>query len=296
MPRIRHTASDRNRARLISTPHGTYEGIDPMTSTICGVKFSDQLAALLDHAASADGWRIEAANTSRGKTGSVVVYPANKDHSPITVNERGAKFNKPHYENIRRDLYRAGLPPLPADMAKAQGVDIPPDAVTYGEIDLSHLGVSEVIEVAGPKGRDLEDVMKDSKEHAPLISAIVAGIMRPAGYGDTEIELAARMNALLINHLALQSDVFGAMATRALEEARTLMQKDVDEALALAAENERRANIEARNVERVTQERDKARADCGDALARARTAEARVTELEAVLAPLQAFMSKAPQA
>ena len=60
MARITHTANAGSaRARLISTPKGS----NPMATTVAGVKFSDQTAALLDHAA-AHGYRIEP--TERG--------------------------------------------------------------------------------------------------------------------------------------------------------------------------------------------------------------------------------------
>lgn len=277
MVRIRHSASARPAARLISTPATTYP--DPegstMTTSISGVKFSDQLAALLDHAI-AHGFRAEPDLRGKGRNPSgVVLYAPDKDVSPITVAERGAKLNKAHFENMRRQIYAAGCPPMAAD----PGRTIP---VNTGDV-VEHVHIHSLPE--------LDSRLKDAndEDRAQLLAGLVDGLFGRAGYGEPMSMMAGAVSGALA---LVIPDVLTRLADSAATSSTAFFQKEVEEALAMAAEAERRATAAEAALAKADERTATARADCGAALERARVAEAKAAELEAAVAPLRALLGK----
>jgi hypothetical protein len=266
------------------------------TTTVSGIKFSDQTAALLDHAAS-EGWRIEPDSRGRGKPNTVIAYPADKTQQPITVSERCAKYNRAHYENLRRECYRAGLSPLPADASPAP----------TGVVDGDSLEDVQSRLPAGAKSVSLPDLIRsladgtdsdfidfidsiDSPERAPAaIGALVHGLLHRLGVSIPAADAAA-MNVTMAVNLALATrvdvDAIVGAATARLET-------EVSEALAMAQNAEEKYDRANRAAAKAAEKEAAARRDCGEALAQARAEKARADELEAALAPLRTLLGKA---
>lgn len=285
MPRLRRSASQRPRVRLLSTPGTTYpdhEGTS-VSSTICGVKFSDQTAALLDHAAHQPGWRAEAQHRrNASKPTGVVLYSPDKTISPIAVYEEKARFNPAHYDNVRRMLYRAGLPPLPGDEARAQTTD-PADTTedtapmpkTAANPFVSPAANEQVITVNGLR----QLVERGSKgDVADALTGVVEGMFLSAGAHDDTAALAS----ILVYSLKLWDD------ERTKDPARS---DEVDQAMALAAEAEARANRLEKAVEKADEKTAQAIADLRSWKDRAEAAEASAAAAEAAMAPLRAFLA-----
>lgn len=265
MTRIRHSASDRPRARLISTPHGTYEGTDHMTTTIGGVRFSDQLAALLDHAI-AHGFRIEP--DLRGKrAGGLIAYPPDKTQSQINVSERGAKFNRAHYENLRRQFYAAGLEPLPTDQTTTQ------------EEDPMTLHIHD--------SKSLTAALANPENRAETVGAMTVNLFEKS----PDLKPYSTLAGSLMYTLGIFINE-GGVGDAASEQVRASMQKDLDEALAMASQHEATVVRLTAQLEKADLAEKAARADCAAALDRAKTAEAEATELRSALAPLRAILGK----
>lgn len=281
MARIRHSAnSGRHRARLISTPH-TPEGTPPMTTTIEGVKFSDQLGALLDHA-TAHGFRVESATNGK-RAGTVTLYAPDKDVAPIAVNERGAKFNRAHYENIRRDLYRAGCPPLPADAKNdpaAHDAEPPAAAAADDAIDVIHIHNTAA----------LDRMLADPAKRVDVIAGMTASLLNRA---DAPLSVVAALTAGLVTEVATWAEaVLPEITKQCLADARLELGREVDEALRMASEWEATATRAQAALDKATEREDRARRDCGEAIARAKAAETEATELRNALAPLRALLGK----
>lgn len=243
-----------------------------MSNVIEGVKFSDQLAALLGHA-RANGFRIEAATAKgRAASGAVTVYPADKTHPPITVTEIKGKFNRSHYENVRRDLYRAGCPPLPADARTAAD-----------EVKVEHIHNASQLTAR---------LRADQPDRPDIIAGIVGGVFGQAeGYVGKFDSLAAS----IAYAVATAAEELGSELTAlAADSSATLFQSELDEALALAAAAETRADNLQKELDRADARAEQAVTDCRAALRRAEAAEARAAEAEAAMAPLRAYLSAAP--
>lgn len=248
-----------------------------MSTSIEGVRFSDQLGALLAHA-HAHGFRIEP--DTRGKRGgggtTLVCYPPDKDQPPITVNERGAKFNKPHYENIRRDFYRAGLPPLPGD-TKPVPADVPAPDETDG-VTVLHVHNTS----------DLDRVLADPDKRTDAVAGMTAALFARSPVLEPVAELAGG----IVNEIATWGAVMmEAVVTESLAAARAELSREVEEALRMASDWEATATRTQNALDKAVEREDRARSDCKDALRRAEAAEAKVAELEAVLTPLRALLA-----
>lgn len=283
MPRLRYSASTRPRARLISTPYAhdptdpTAEGAPVATTTVHGVKYSDHLAALLLHA-EANGFRIEFGGRPRGSGASLIAYAPDKTVPPITVSERGAKFNKPHYENLRRQFYAAGCPPLPADDRTTTDPEEPTMAKkTTHPTPVNHTFRSETELLAAVNG-----------EGGPeALAGIMAGMFAKAEMGP----FAELGGAVVYAVSAWARDHKEGLLSAAQAHARAAMQAEIDEALAMASDAEATVARLNKAVEAAEARETQAREDCGAALERARDAEARAAEAEAAIAPLRAFLT-----
>lgn len=292
MTSVRHTSNAaRNRVRLISTPTERHD----MSTTVAGVKFSDTLAALLDHAI-AHGFRIEEDTRGKAKANAVVVYPPNKTLSPIAVSERSARFNKAHYENVRRELYHAGCPPLPADEPKTK-TDLPGVITANSAAEaLAQLPEgSRVVEVGVLDGigddADLDAKLRDPEEGPKFIASVVDGLVSRAGIGAAESDL---MGLLVYASMSWAQKFSPDRIATATENAHAAMEarfkKELDEALDLAARYEKQAVAADRAADRAIKKEEKAREDCAAALRRAEKAEAEARRLEAAIAPLRAVL------
>lgn len=282
-----------------------------MTATIAGVRFSDQLAALLDHA-EANGFRIEA-ETRKGRFGGVVVYAPDKTVAPISVQEEKAKFNPAHYDNIRRAIYRAGCPVLPGDKRAADETDDAdttdsaaaaferlPGVVLANSREEALAAAPEgatVIELGGigmvaDDGSDMARILHDEDLGPKFVAEVVLGLMKQTGAGDAE----AALTAMVTKTVAAWVTTF---STKAMEEAvakaateiRRGYEKEINEALRMASEHEATAKRATKALEAAEAREAKARADCGEAIARAKVAEAKASELEAALRPLRAVLN-----
>lgn len=284
MPRIRHSASVRPRVRLISTPGTTYPDTEghSMTTTIAGVKFSDQLGALLDHA-QAHGFRIEQDTRAKQKNG-IIIYAPDKDVPPMNVSEVRSKLNPAHYDNIRRQLYRAGCPVLPGDKRDDTTEEIPVSKSTPRKPE----GIEKPV-VHLHNQKDLEAALNKDETRADTLAGVIAGLFERAGLASYE-----GLAGGLIYTAAAWADEFRAdIAMQAAELAHQATRSEIDDALKLAADAEAEAGRLRTQLERVTKSEEAARADCGAALERARVAEAKAAELEAAIAPLRAILKGA---
>ena len=277
MPRIRNTSNTgRPRARLISTPSTTTLEGPHMTATVSGIKFSDQLAALLDHAV-AHGFRIEARTKGRGD--EVVVLAPDTDIRPITISEKGARFNKAHYDNIRRDLTKAGMPPLPGDTARPTAAA--KTAATKPHTHDHHTKATDqgLTELLAPGQPDRGDIL--------------AGIVRGLFSRSSDLDMFGDLAGSLIYGLVLNADALNEVMAEAVGEAALAANaRDVDEALALAAAAEKELGQLRSAVDKADAKEAAARADCAAALERARVAEAKAAELDAAISPLRALLGK----
>lgn len=283
MTAIRHTTNaGRARARLLSTPTGR----DDMSTTIAGVKFSDQLAALLDHAI-ANGFRVEPDTRPKGARGNVVIYAPDKDVSPITISEKGAKYNRAHYENIRRELYRAGLPPLPADLANGtHGVVI---AGTKEEALAQAPAGSAVLELGSD---DVGALLSDPESGPGFLDNLLTTLAKAGGLGSAEADLVGTVSAITYAWAQKYSPDRIAEGVATIGAAREAdLRSQIDETLAMAAEAEKRVEAAERAVAKADEREKKAREDCAAALRRAEAAEARARELEAAIAPLRNLLT-----
>jgi len=278
MVRIRHSASDRPRARLISTPRT--EGTD-MTTTIEGIKFSDQLAALVTHAMTHD---FRAELDTRGKGGGILLYPPDKEQPVITINERSAKFNKAHYENLRRQLYAAGCPPLPDQQQQPKRATGRRPANTHEEMAIANEHAVH-IHNAG----DLAKVLADPEVRAHTMGAMVTDLFTKA---DQYIPVAGLAGGLAYALSVWADDAMDQFIELASQAAKDTLQADLDEALRMAAQHEATAVRLTGQLEKAEERETKAREDCATALRRAEVAEAKAAEAEAALAPLRAFLEK----
>jgi hypothetical protein len=291
MTAIRHTSNaGRARARLISTPTERHD----MSTTVAGVKFSDTLAALLDHAI-AHGFRVE--EDTRGKSNkanAVVVYPPDKTLSPISVSERGARFNKAHYENVRRELYHAGCPPLPADAPRQIPGLITANSAAEALAQLpegTHVVELGALTQDGPLPSEIEALLDDPEEAPKFIATVVESLVSRAGVGAAEADLLGLLTfATMSWSQKFSPDRINEAAAKAVSVAEAGFKKDIDEALALAAGFEKQAAASDRDAERALAREQKARDDCAAALRRAETAEAEARRLEAAIAPLRAVL------
>jgi hypothetical protein len=289
MPRIRHSASVRPRVRLISTPGTTYPDTEghSMTTTIAGVKFSDQLGALLDHAIS-HGFRIEADTRGKQKGPAVVAYAPDKEISPITISEVRSKLNPAHYDNIRRQLYRAGCPPLPGDERPTTEEETDMSKTTTARKTATATKGTEKPIVHLHNQKDLEAALANDETRADTLAGVIAGLFDRAGLGSYD-GLAGGM----VYTIAMWADEFRAdLAMKAAELAYEETRSEIDQALKLAADAEAEAARLRTQLDRVTASEEAARRDCGAALERAKTAEAEATELRSALAPLRALLGK----
>lgn len=264
------------------------------TTTVAGMKFSDTLAALLDHAL-AYGFRIEPDTRGRGKlANSCIVYPADRDQSPINISERGAKYNRAHYENIRRQLYRAGLDPLPADQpSHGLGViaaETAEEAQALAGPDAALLEVGEDVTVSSADGRAMTlDLKGDNASH--IVGTLVAGFARQMGLGNAEAALAAGVvDEILTWSRTYSPDRVAESAERIRAELEAEYRGDIKTALDLAAQHEATAARLTKDIEKADAREKKAREDCAAALRRAEEAEATAARLEAALAPLRAVL------
>lgn len=256
------------------------------TTTVQGMKYSDQLAALLEHAI-ANGWRVEP--NPREKPNGALCYSPDKSQNVIRLSEKGAKFNRAHYENIRREFYRAGLPPLPGDAGPirvatadaAEDIDLEPgQSIT----DLREVFAA----LADPaRGNSLVDMCADPATAPSVIGVLVEGL---AGQfvNHTHASFAGSLTSTVLRHLHAYSEEAVSRAAAQVEQA---MRKEVDDALAMAAEAERRADAEERASLRAAEREGKARQDCAAALRRAEEAEAKAARLEAAIAPLRGLLT-----
>lgn len=276
------------------------------TTNIAGVKFSDTLAALLDHA-SANGWRVE--KDTRGRTAKgVLVYPPDTTIPPITVEERGAKFNPGHYSNLRSQMYRAGLPPLPGDgpaLLDAIGVATPPPD------ERIVVAASETEALRGlPKGTvpmeimpgvgfartpELERILTDADVAPRFVGNMTEGLARQAGVGQMEADLIGALVQMATDWALMNgSDRLAETAQRVRDELAVEYEGQIRDALAMVEEAEANAARAEKRAEKAEAREAQARKDCGEALDRARAAEARAHELDAAIAPMRALF--APQA
>jgi hypothetical protein len=257
-----------------------------MTATISGVKLSDQLAALVDHA-QAHGFRVEA-DTRPKRSGGLIAYPPNKEIPPLSFSEKGARFNRSHYENLRREFYRAGCPPLPGEIAGQRvigaGYETEEDAKRAHE-EAGHVAVS-----IDSLGTDLAD----AESGTDVLGAIIMGLMSSAQVGDAEARLVSSVAELTYSWVQrFGTDRMAEAEERAAKQVTAALQKEVNDALALASDAEARAVAADRAVDKAKAAEKKARDDCGAALRRAEAAEAKARELEAAIAPLRALLGKA---
>lgn len=295
MPTIRYRSNaGRARVRLLSTP--TQEG-DTMSTTVAGTKFSDKLGALLVHALD-HGFRIE--NDTRGKKGAthVLILAPDRTVAPITVSERGARFNKAHYENIRRDLYRAGLPPLPEDEARVSTADAAvqsiveateDDSLVYGDQNAAEAAAA----AAGGEAVALSDLDFSGENGAFAYGKLVYIIGQQGGIDRDEAAAIGKVAELLMAFFgekgttALESRIRGEVAA----EVTGRLQREVNDALAMASEAEATAERATKALAAAEARETKAREDCKAALARATAAEAKAADLEKAIAPLRTLLN-----
>ncbi len=263
-----------------------------MTATIAGVRFSDQMGALFTHAL-ANGFRIE--KDTRGKNAKgLVIYPPDPNHGPITVDERGARFNRAHYENCRRDLYRAGLPPLPTDKSTPSTQEAAEAAVLADAPPGSRplrLGGSGFGMVETP---DITEHLDDPTRAPEMIGAIAQGLATRIGIGVAESALVAS----LVQCVAEWSMTFG-------EDRLSQLRTEIMDGLVADHKKEMaamQALAEEAEAARVAADRDREKAEARgaetgrlltEALAAKDTAEAEARRLNAAIAPLRALMSSA---
>lgn len=249
-----------------------------MATSIEGVRFSDELGALLAHA-HAHGFRIEA--DTRGKRAAgVILYAPDKTIPPITVTERGAKLNRAHYENIRRDIYRAGCPPLPTDTKTeptTEETPMPPRAKK------SVINLPETVHVHNET--DLVRALADPETRADVVATMTGNLFAK----DPNLQPFSSLAASVVYAVSLfASDEDNDFASAA----RAALQTEIDDALKMAAEAEAKAARLQTQLDRLEKSEAKARQDCADALRRAEAAEAEAGELSRALAPLRALLGK----
>lgn len=258
------------------------------TTTIVGIKFSDQLAALLDHA-QAHGFRVEPAKGT--KPNAVVVYAPDKDIAPINVSERAAKFNKAHYENVKRQLYRAGLEPLPADQPDRIVAGTDRDEVAAASPEGSAIiNLTNGFTASSPSGEVIE--LDLTGEAGPkLAHHLINGLAVQMGLGKAEQMLASDLVETVLSWaITFAPARIEASAEGLRAEIEAEYRGEIKAALELAAENEARALRAEKATEKADAAAKKAREDCGAALARAKEAEANAARLEAAIAPLRAVL------
>jgi hypothetical protein len=300
MTRVRHSANpQRPAARLLSTP--TTEESFMATTTIEGVRFSDTLAALLDHAAAQTGWRVERDTRGRNAKG-VLVYPADPAFGPFTVEERGAKFNRGHYDNLRRELYRAGLPPLPGDgPALLDALEAPEHVVMAPSKAAALKGMpkgtvaAEIMPGVGfARTPELDRIFNDPDAAPKFVASMTEGLAVQAGVGKMEADLLAAIVQITTDWALINGkDRLAETAERVRAELAAEYDGQVRDALAMVEEAEARAE----RAEKALAKAEAAGSETGrmltDALARAEAAEAEARRLNAALAPLRAVLSDA---
>jgi hypothetical protein len=264
-----------------------------MSATIAGVKFSDQLAALLDHA-QASGFRIEA-DTRKGRPPGVMIYAPDKDVPPFSVQEERAKFNPSHYDNIRRQLYRSGCPLLPGDKRDEEIIESTPviladskeEALAKAPPGAVATELPGGIGIVDDSGGDLRKTL--SGEHGPaFIAQVVLGLTAGMGAGEAEQHLVAAITKTAAQWVQEFSvDAINIATKKAAEEIRRQMSGEVNEALRMASEHEATASRAMKALERAEASEAQARADCKAALARAEAAEKKAADLEAAIRPLR---------
>lgn len=280
MPRLRHSRSDRPRVRLLSTPGTTHlEGPLRMASTtVAEMKFSPQTAELLIHAMQ-HGFRIEPDTRGRSKVNAVIAYPPDKNLPPISINERGAKFNKAHYENLRRDLARAGMPPLDTDQPT------PTPAATPAAKETPEMPATDRV-LHLHNARELDAALTGS-ERSEAIAGMVNGLFERADLGPMAGIAAGIIYTLAANYDEVRDD----MARIAAERAVAHLGEEVNAATELAAAAEEKAGRLETALAKADAKNEKLTADLRAALERAKTAEATLAENEAVLGPLRALLA-----
>lgn len=293
MPRITHTANaERAPARLVSTPHGA-SYMSSTTRTVVGVVFSDQLAAVVDHAAAQEGWRVEADTRAKRGTNAVVIYPADKDQGPINVSERGAKFNKPHYENLRRQLAHAGLPPLPAETKAVIDAHSLEEAQTQLPPGSRAVNLRELLlDLANDDENDFITSSMDPEILPRMMGTLAHGMLTRFGVHDAialdaggAITFAVKTAITAHQLQSIDIDAVVAAAVKAKEG-------EVNDALAMAQAERDKYDRANRATLKAEEKEAQARRDCAAALADARAQKARADELEAALAPLRNLLGK----
>lgn len=288
MPRLRYSANTRPRVRLLSTP--TREEPD-MSTTFAGVKFSDQTAALIAEAVEA-GFRVEA--DTRGKSPAnkgVIIYPPDTNVSPITFNERGAKFNRAHTDNLRRELARAGLTSGDDAETKADNPAEPAPAVLTAPpkggkpADGHEIHIRNFADVQTALGSDDLEVV------ASTVAALVRGPLNHAP-SDSPLPLFSDLLGAIGYAVAIEADtimktVIGVVTERVRRDLAT----EVNEALGMASAAEAEAERLRKALAKAEASEAQARTDCGAALRRAEEAEGKARELEAAIAPLRAILA-----
>lgn len=293
MPRISHTANaERTAARLVSTPHGA-SYMSSTTRTVVGVVFSDQLAAVVDHAAAQDGWRVEADTRAKRGTNAVVIYPADKDHGPINVQERGAKFNRAHYENMRRQLAHAGLPPLPAETKAVIEADTIEDARRQLPPGAKAVNLREVLlDLANDEENDFVTSSMDPEILPRLMGTLAHGMLDRYGVHDAIALDAGGAVTFAVKTAITAHALSGSNVDATIRAVVAEKEAEVNDALAMASEHEQRADREAAAAARASEKEAQARADCGAALEQARVQKERADRLAAALAPLRAALAE----
>lgn len=267
-----------------------------MSTTIAGVRFSDTLAALLDHAA-ASGFRIE--KDTRGRTSKgVLLFSPDTDVPPLTVEERGAKFNRAHYENLRRELYRAGCPPLPGDAPDDDdevAVAVASEAEAMRGMPEGTVPMELMPGVGFARTPQLEAILGNPDVAPRFIADMTEGLTKQAGLGTAEASLIGALVQVTTDWAMMNSHdrIAGHVESLRAELTGTYEQQIAD-ALTMAEEAETRA-VQAENAcEKAKAEGARTGKMLTEALARADKAEADAKRLEQALAPLRAILSLNP--
>lgn len=282
---------------------------------IAGVPVKDRPLADLLRAAAEQGFRIEEATNGGHPTGSgLVVYPPDPDQPPVRLGV--TQVNPKHVANVRANLRRAGFrdgtcascgalihatvttcdgcadgtpAPTTPDPRTATTTPTPPPE----DHDMTRRPNSPR---PGTKRKDHDHLTAEQyvsdptiapEDRADRVGELVKSLGDAAGMS---VEDAGLMG-LIVRTMAswgLDPDVMQARG----ELHRTTSAQEVAEALALAAAAEERAVAAEAALARAEAREAQARKDCGDALQRAKDAEAEAARVTAALKPLRALLGE----
>lgn len=247
-----------------------------------GVAVRDKELATLLSAALAQGFRMEAAtNGGHARDTGLVAYSPDTTLAPVRF---GCQSSNPgHLANVRRDLRNAGFidaqtiarsatPQEPTPMSKQSKIVIPTGSDRYPDRFDDHASGTEWISKA-----------PDEAEKALRVGLVAQHAAKSAGLSAVDASTISVVVDTLVSWLNNPQVI----AERGVPDNAA----ETEAALAMAATAEQRALTAEGLLAKAVEKEAQARKDCGLALDRAKTAEARAETLDAALRPLRSLLA-----